>query len=255
MLHKIAATEDGHVRFEVFTAVTMENGVFWDFTLCGSCKNRSFVGSYRLLHQSDKNLWTRNMRQLIDITSFVSSSPILVTLIKKALSSSETSVITKPHVLTSQKTPFFEDRHVHHGVVKVILKKEFGIRSIIKLYQISSWETSWILKSGVFWAVTPCGSCKNRCFGGTWRRRYVPPKRHFLQEPHGITSQKTPFFIVTPWKPQVLHSWILSTSKQILLSWAQLTELILVSVGRKMENSKNFIVISTCHFQMPTDLI
>jgi hypothetical protein len=28
------------VRFEVFTAVTMKNGVFWDVTPCGSCKNR-----------------------------------------------------------------------------------------------------------------------------------------------------------------------------------------------------------------------
>jgi hypothetical protein len=28
------------------------------------------------------------------------------------------------------------------------------------------------------------------------RRRYVPPKRRFLQEPHGVTSQKTPFFIL-----------------------------------------------------------
>jgi hypothetical protein len=26
------------------------------------------------------------------------------------------------------------------------------------------------------------------------RRGYVPPKRQFLQEPHGLTSQKTPFF-------------------------------------------------------------
>jgi hypothetical protein len=25
------------VRFDVFTAVTMKNGVFWDVTLCGSC--------------------------------------------------------------------------------------------------------------------------------------------------------------------------------------------------------------------------
>jgi hypothetical protein len=28
-----------HLRFEVFTAVTMKNGVFWDVTPCGSCKN------------------------------------------------------------------------------------------------------------------------------------------------------------------------------------------------------------------------
>jgi hypothetical protein len=31
-----------NVRFEVFTAVTMKNGVFWDITLCGSCKSRRF---------------------------------------------------------------------------------------------------------------------------------------------------------------------------------------------------------------------
>jgi hypothetical protein len=26
-------------RFEVFMAVTMKNGILWDVTLCGSCKN------------------------------------------------------------------------------------------------------------------------------------------------------------------------------------------------------------------------
>jgi hypothetical protein len=30
------------VRFEVFTAVTMKNGVFWYVTPCGSCKSRGF---------------------------------------------------------------------------------------------------------------------------------------------------------------------------------------------------------------------
>jgi hypothetical protein len=34
------------VRFEVFTAVTMKNGVFWDVTSCGSCKNRRFAGEH-----------------------------------------------------------------------------------------------------------------------------------------------------------------------------------------------------------------
>jgi hypothetical protein len=32
------------VRFEVFMAVTMKNGVFCDVTPCGSCKNRRFHG-------------------------------------------------------------------------------------------------------------------------------------------------------------------------------------------------------------------
>jgi hypothetical protein len=36
------------------------------------------------------------------------------------------------------------------------------------------------------------------------RRRYVPPKRRFLQEPHDLTSQKTPFFIVTAVKTSYL---------------------------------------------------
>jgi hypothetical protein len=33
------------VRFEVFTAVTVNNGVFWDVALCDSCKNRRFGGT------------------------------------------------------------------------------------------------------------------------------------------------------------------------------------------------------------------
>jgi hypothetical protein len=53
-------TQMEDVRFEVFTALTMKNGVFWDVTACGSCKNRRFKGTYRLLHQGDKNRWTSN---------------------------------------------------------------------------------------------------------------------------------------------------------------------------------------------------
>jgi hypothetical protein len=35
------------VRFEVFTAVTMKNGVFCVVTPCGSCKNRRSGGTWR----------------------------------------------------------------------------------------------------------------------------------------------------------------------------------------------------------------
>jgi hypothetical protein len=34
-----------NVRFEVFTAVTMKNGVFWDVTPCCSSKNRRYGGT------------------------------------------------------------------------------------------------------------------------------------------------------------------------------------------------------------------
>jgi hypothetical protein len=33
------------IRFEVFTAVTMKNGVFWDVMPRGYCKNRRFGGT------------------------------------------------------------------------------------------------------------------------------------------------------------------------------------------------------------------
>jgi hypothetical protein len=42
------------VRFEVFTAVTMKNGVFWVVTPCASYKNRRFGGTWRLLHAATK---------------------------------------------------------------------------------------------------------------------------------------------------------------------------------------------------------
>jgi hypothetical protein len=56
-------------------------------------------------------------------------------------------------------------------------------------------DVGWIdLKNGVFWDVTPCG----------W----------FLQEPHGLASQKTPFFIVTAVKTSNL-TWIDLAQEQV----------------------------------------
>jgi hypothetical protein len=49
-----------------------------------------------------------SVRRLIVTASAVPSSPILVALMmKEALTSTETSVLTEPHDVTSQKTPFF----------------------------------------------------------------------------------------------------------------------------------------------------
>jgi hypothetical protein len=94
-----------YVRLEVFTAVTMKNGVVWDVTLCSSCKNWSFGGNEHLLHQGDKNRWTRNnascVRRLLDTASVVPSSSILVTLMNEALSYSETSILTRATLLNS----------------------------------------------------------------------------------------------------------------------------------------------------------
>jgi hypothetical protein len=67
------------------------------------------------------------------------------------------------------------------------------------------------MKNAVLWDEAQCGSCKNRSFGETCRlhlqgrRKYTSEEnlqtvinRHrFLQDPHGATSQKRAFFIVT----------------------------------------------------------
>jgi hypothetical protein len=49
----------------------------------------------------------RSVRRLLVTASVVPSSLILVSLMKEALGSSETLVLTEPHGVTSQKTPFF----------------------------------------------------------------------------------------------------------------------------------------------------
>jgi hypothetical protein len=68
-------------------------------------------------------------------------------------------------------------------------------------------RTVYYMKTGVFLVVTPCASCK--IFVTMMKEVQVPPKRRFLQEPQGITTQKTPFFIVTAVKTSnlscVLH--------------------------------------------------
>jgi hypothetical protein len=48
-----------------------------------------------------------SMRRLLVTANAVPSSPILVPLIREAIITSETSVLTRAHDVTSQKTQFF----------------------------------------------------------------------------------------------------------------------------------------------------
>jgi hypothetical protein len=48
-----------HVRFEVFTAVTMKKAVFWDVAPCRYGVNRRFGGTYRLYLQGRRTKDTR----------------------------------------------------------------------------------------------------------------------------------------------------------------------------------------------------
>jgi hypothetical protein len=70
----------------------MKNGIFWDVTPFGSSKNRHFKGTWCLQHLV---VFLRSVCRLLVTASVVPSSPILVTLMKEALSSSETSILIR----------------------------------------------------------------------------------------------------------------------------------------------------------------
>jgi hypothetical protein len=81
--HRTAGTIP-HVRLDVLTAVTMKNGVFWDVTPCGSCKNRvseelsvSFISVTRigelrttLAVTSNRRTLRRNTKQRASVASY-----------------------------------------------------------------------------------------------------------------------------------------------------------------------------------------
>jgi hypothetical protein len=72
---------------------------------------------------------------------------------------------------THQLLAYADDMNLLGGNIDTINKstetligasKEVGLKVNIE-------KTKYMMKNGVFWGVTPCGSCKNRRFGGTWR--------------------------------------------------------------------------------------
>jgi hypothetical protein len=85
-----------YARFEVFTAVTMKNGVLWILRFLALVRTDvSEERSASFIRVTTDALFIRSVRRLLFTTSVVPTSPIHVTLMKEMLSSSETSFLTR----------------------------------------------------------------------------------------------------------------------------------------------------------------
>jgi hypothetical protein len=109
---------------------------------------------------------------------------------KEALGSSETSVL-----ITATRCNIPEDCILHRMMMtvgqwveclaaKTEVPGEHLLQYAAVYHRLEHGSSRWVaddkppelwyehvspLKNGVFWVVTPCGSCKYRRFGGTWR--------------------------------------------------------------------------------------
>jgi hypothetical protein len=81
------------------------------------------------------------------------------------------------------RTPLNEMR----CLLKTILSEFSKQRNILRMQSSGMWPRVGLLRTDV----------SDECVASWIWRRHVLPKRRFSQEPHGATSQKTEFFIVT----------------------------------------------------------
>jgi hypothetical protein len=104
------------LKFEILSEVTIKNAAFWDVTLCGSCKDRRFGGTYPSIIKVTR---IATIGRILAVTSHCStrcssvasyvvpSSPTLFSLMTEVIRSSELSVLKERKCVASQKAVFF----------------------------------------------------------------------------------------------------------------------------------------------------
>jgi hypothetical protein len=120
--------------------------------------------------------------------------------------------LQEPHGVTTQKTPFFcncivfdvvtctgnsERRDIRRMLSSGMLNRRFGGMYRLHYHGDKNRRTRNNGSSNQQPKHTANVVDNSPILSLWWWRRYVLPKRRFLQEPYGITSQKTAFFIVT----------------------------------------------------------
>jgi hypothetical protein len=91
----------------MFTAVTMKNAVFWEVTLCGSCKNRHFGGSIASIIRIKRIGELRSVFQLLVTANILLGRWFFSSLCWRRYVFLKRRFLQDPHCESSQKSAFF----------------------------------------------------------------------------------------------------------------------------------------------------
>jgi hypothetical protein len=135
----------------------LKNAVFWGVNPCGSCRNRCFGGTQRLHHLPEMSVFTRVTRRNITEDSILQANTGSIVVKALGYKPEGRGFDTRlgewflPVYLTLPAA-------LDHGVYSASNRNECQKQKNYVRFEVF---TAVTMKNGVFWDVTPCGSCEN----------------------------------------------------------------------------------------------